>query len=121
MDFRKQNEGLLMKQLHKFYNEGIPWVDLVWQYYPDGVPHASKLCGSFWWRDIMQLSEKYVPLYSITVGTGDSALFWYDKWNGFNMQEKFPRLHSFALDNKSSIGDVIEAHDRTELFELPLS
>jgi hypothetical protein len=37
IDFRKQNEGLLMKHLHKFFNkEDIPWVHLVWRYYPQG-------------------------------------------------------------------------------------
>lgn len=60
MDFKKQNEGLLIKHLHKFYNkEDIPWVNMVWNYYPDGVPHADNLCGSFWWRDIMKLVDLY--------------------------------------------------------------
>ena len=56
LDFKKQNQGLLMKQLHKFYNkEDLPWVNLVWRYYGDEVPHTANLCGSFWWRDIMKL------------------------------------------------------------------
>ena len=76
MDFGKQNDGLLMKHLHKFYNkQDVRWVDLVWQYYSYGVPHASKRCGSFWWRDIMKLVEKYIPLCSVQVGSGDTALF----------------------------------------------
>ena len=31
LNLRKQNDGLLLKQLHKFYNkESIPWVQLIW-------------------------------------------------------------------------------------------
>ena len=122
MDFRTQNEGLLMKHLHKFYNkEDIPWVHLVWQHYPDGVPHASKLCGSFWRKDIMQLAKKYIPLCNIVVGSGDTAIFWHDKWNGAPLLDRFPRLHSFALDNKVSVQKVISAEEVSKLFELPLS
>jgi hypothetical protein len=29
----------------------MPWVKLVWlSDYPNKVPHAENLCGSFWWR-----------------------------------------------------------------------
>jgi hypothetical protein len=31
-----------MKHLHKLYNkEDIPWVKLVWKYYPNGVSQAT--------------------------------------------------------------------------------
>jgi hypothetical protein len=44
-----QNEVLLMKNLHKFYNkEELPWVQLIWaNYYRNGrVPNQAKK-GSF--------------------------------------------------------------------------
>jgi hypothetical protein len=70
LDFSKLNEGLLMKHLHKFYNkQDTPWVQLVWNYYNNEVPHASKLCGSFWWKDIMKLAIKYIPLCKISIGS----------------------------------------------------
>jgi hypothetical protein len=48
MDFKKQNEAPLIKDLHKFDNkENIPWVNLVWQYYEIIVPHAANPGGSF--------------------------------------------------------------------------
>lgn len=49
VDLRVQNQALLLKQLHKFFNKyDVPWVKLVWStYYSDRVPHASKPCGSF--------------------------------------------------------------------------
>lgn len=34
LDIKVQNTGLLLKQLHKFYNrEDLPWVDLIWSTY----------------------------------------------------------------------------------------
>jgi hypothetical protein len=37
MDFQKQNKALLIKHLHNFFNKkDIPWVNLVWNYYPNG-------------------------------------------------------------------------------------
>jgi hypothetical protein len=83
LDFKKQNEALLIKHLHKFYNkQELPWVKLVWNYYPNGVPQATNLCGSFWWRDIMKLVDKYRLICTTTSGFGDTILFWNDKeWN----------------------------------------
>jgi hypothetical protein len=122
LDFEKQNEGLLIKNLHKFYNkEDIPWVHLVWRYYADSVPHASKLCGSFWWRDVMKLADKYRNICSVKIGCGDSALFWSDNWSGKILQDEFPRLYSFAVMVNNSVQDVILVEDRTSLFQLPLS
>ena len=71
LDFRKQNEGLLIKQLHKFFNrEDIPWIKLGWQYYPDGVTQVANLCGSFWWRDVMKLVDKYREFCVVQVHSG---------------------------------------------------
>jgi len=44
VNIRLQNDALLLKHLHKFYNQAdIPWVQLVWfKYYQDRVPHASR-------------------------------------------------------------------------------
>jgi hypothetical protein len=122
LDFKKQNEALLMKHLHKFYNkEDLPWVKLVWSYYPNGVPQATNLCGSFWWREIMKLVDKYRAVCTATAVAGDSILFWNDKWNGILFSEKYPRLHSFALDTLLSVKELIQCQDRTSLFYLPLS
>ena len=50
LNLQLQNQALLMKHLNKFYNkEDVPWVSLLWNtYYHERVPHATKLCGSFW-------------------------------------------------------------------------
>lgn len=49
LDLKTQNEALLIKNLHKFFNKiDIPWVKLVWEkYYSNGkLPNHTKK-GSF--------------------------------------------------------------------------
>jgi hypothetical protein len=50
LDLRIQNKALLIKNLHKFYNQkDIPWAKLLWQaYYNNGqLPHMGNTKGSF--------------------------------------------------------------------------
>jgi hypothetical protein len=63
LDLTTQNQSLLMKHLHKFFNKlPIPWVQLIWdQHYsrdnlpvPDRPPRAS-----FWWKDVLKLLESF--------------------------------------------------------------
>jgi len=61
LDLKSQNEALLLKNLHKFFNRAdIPWVHLVWEkHYKNGrLPNHIKR-GSFWWRDILKLLDKF--------------------------------------------------------------
>lgn len=50
IDIEKQNEALLLKNFHKFFNkEDIPWVQLFWEkHYKNGklLNHVKK--GSLW-------------------------------------------------------------------------
>ena len=80
IDLRVQNQGLLLKQLHKFYNRmDLLWVKLVWTAYYNGlVPHATEPCGSFWWRGIIHLATIYRGVMTVEVGDGSTALFWKD-------------------------------------------
>jgi hypothetical protein len=111
-----------MKHLHKFFNkEDIPWVYMVWRYYPSCVPHASNFCDSFWWRDIIKLVESYRSICIINGKSGDTALLWFDSWNGLDLHTDFPRLFSFALDNTISVREVFQQEDISQLFYLPLS
>jgi hypothetical protein len=61
VNFQKQNATLLIKFLDKYYNKSeVPWVKLVWHaYYQDKIPHDEKLCGSFWWRDVMKQVDNF--------------------------------------------------------------
>jgi len=57
INLQTQNQSLLLKNLHKFFNRiDVPWVHLVWEVrYTNGRPPARTCKGSFWWRDIQKL------------------------------------------------------------------
>jgi hypothetical protein len=70
VNFQKQNAALLIKYLDKFYNKkDLPWVDLLWfAHYQDKVPHEEKLCGSFWWRDVMKQVDNFRGVAAVIHG-----------------------------------------------------
>jgi hypothetical protein len=118
-----QNNALLLKHLHKFYNhDSTPWVQLIWDsYYYETVPHAVTLAGSFWWKSIIKLSDQYRLLTKCAVGNGSSILFWSDLWGDQIFAGQFDRLFSFAKDKLQSIKDFMGADSLLQNFHLPLS
>lgn len=78
-----QNDALLLKHLHKFYNiVDVPWVQLIWsKHYTDKVPHASREVGSFWCKDVLRLSTLFRGFARCTLGDGKSVTFWEDLWS----------------------------------------
>jgi hypothetical protein len=82
MDLKVQNQGLLLKFLHKFFNkQDVPWVMVIWdKYYSEGAPQARRPCGSFWWRDVSCLFDIYRGIKKCTVNLGDTVLFWKACW-----------------------------------------
>ena len=123
IDLKIQNQGLLLKMLHKFYNRiDLPWVNLVWSaYYVDSIPHASDPCGSFWWRDVMQLSPIYRAVTTVQVGDGSTVLFWKDLWHDAILSDNHPRLYSFAMNEDVSVRELLMAPALGQNFSLPLS
>jgi hypothetical protein len=127
VDFQKQNAALLLKFLDKFYNNrDIPWVKLIWHaYYMDKVPHAEQLCGSFWWRDVLKLVYNFRGVAEISIGNGNSFMFWADNWkvDGVSrpIKDRFPRILSFVLDGNMSAAKFYGHENLTDLFHLPLS
>jgi hypothetical protein len=117
-----QNKALLTKHLHKFYNKDVtPWVSLIWNTYYDGaVPHATILCGSFWWKDILKLNGIYRAHSVIQVNMGDSTLFWHDTWDFLGsstpIKDRYLRLFSFVLDDKISVKDFIDDQNHEAYF-----
>jgi hypothetical protein len=90
------------------------------------MPQKNK--GSFWWRDVFKLVDIYrriapykvgdgstmlwdvfklVDLYRwiapYKVGDGSTMLFWLDVWNDHLLQDKFPRLFSYAKNKSISV------------------
>lgn len=84
LDLRSQNEALLLKNLHKFFNKtDIPWVHLVWEkHYKNGrLPNHIKR-GSFWWRDMLKLADKFKGMATVSIADGSSCFLWDDCWRG---------------------------------------
>lgn len=52
----------------------LPWVQLTWNYIyiRPSVPHVRTLVGSFWWRDVMSLSNSFRLFASSKVNMGDT-------------------------------------------------
>jgi hypothetical protein len=61
MKFGTQNDSLLMKSLHKFFNKlNIPWVKLIWEYYySNGKFPRTKKIGYFYWKNVTKLINQY--------------------------------------------------------------
>jgi hypothetical protein len=118
-----QNDALLLKHLHKFYNRAdVPWVKLVWySYYEDKVPHTAREVGSFWWKDVQRLNTLFRGIARCTIGDGRSVAFWEDLWTDGILSNRYPRLYSFALNTNISVNEVISAEGLDDLFTLPLS
>jgi hypothetical protein len=127
VNFQKQNAALLLKFLDKFYNKrDTPWVQLVWfAHYQGKVPHEEKLCGSFWWKDVMKQVDNFRGISVISMGTGDTFMFWQDNWKVDGLARpfmfRFPRLFSYVLNDKMSAQEVYSVEDLLELFYRPLS
>ena len=127
MNLGLQNEALLIKHVSKFYNKvDVPWVHLICNtYYHGRVPHATTFCGSFWWRDICKLMDKFRMVCTVHVHRGDTVLFWSDSWSlgdsSIPLDQRFARLFSFVIDPLISAAEVFDMSELTPLFHLPLS
>src|SRR4051812_11035355 len=81
---------------------------LVWNsHYPDRIPHAADPCGSFWWRDVLQLSPIYRAVTLVSVGDGSSTLFWKDDWLDGVMEDRFQTIFSFAKNLDVSVQGLL--------------
>jgi hypothetical protein len=123
LNLRIQNEGLLLKYLHKFYNKvDTPWVHLLWNtYYTGKVPHTMAPCGSFWWHAVFSLSHIFRGIAVSYVNDGCSTLFWKDKWLSNINSEEFPRAFSYTKNEDISVRDFLTSNQLSLNFSLPLS
>lgn len=97
-------------------------MELIWNtHYNDSIPHAAGLCGSFWWREIIQLMPIYRGVSSVSIGNGETSLFWKDLWCGQVLAEKYPRAYSFATNEDISVCDFLLTNSLSDIFYLPLS
>lgn len=118
-----QNDALLLKHLHKFYNrDDIPWANLMWStHYENKVPHASREVRSFWWKDVLCLNPIFRSFARCTRGNGTTVTFWEDKWGDQVLAVRFPSLVDYARDRDISVRNFMNTEDLDTLFALPLS
>jgi hypothetical protein len=123
INIRTQNEALLIKQLSKFFNKAsLPWVSLIWErYYDNGQLPVMGKKGSFWWKDLLKLLDKFKGLAKVQINNGTSCFLWKDLWADEVLNQKFPELHSFAINNNITYSKAISANQLTNLFHLPIS
>jgi len=124
VNMKSQNVALLIKYMDKFYNHAdIPWVSLTWsKLYSNNSthPHARSPIGSFWWKDIMKLMDKFLLMAKCNTSKDNSVLFWHDNWLQDTVKSSFPQLYSFTKKPKCSLWFFVDQNlDR--LFHLPLS
>jgi hypothetical protein len=69
--------------------------------------------------------DSYMQVASVLPKKGDTFMFSLDKWlfNGSTeiLAERYPKLHSYAMDNKLTAAAVFSCEQMTDLFQLPLS
>lgn len=124
LNLQTQNEALLLKHLDKFFNRNdLPWVNLIWdKHYRDGkLPSTTTPKGSFWWRDLLKLLDKFKGMASVTISDGISCLLWDDLWNGQVRKIQFPELYSFAKNKGISLSNAHATVLVQDLFNLPVS
>jgi len=73
INMKIQNSTLLIKFLDKFYNHAnIPWMNLTWckLYKNSQNPrHVRSHIGSFWWKDVIKLAEKFRSFTTCAIQT----------------------------------------------------
>jgi hypothetical protein len=123
LNLKIQNEGLLLKYLHKFYNKmDTPWVHLLLNtYYTGKIPHAMETVGSFWWKDVCKLMPIFRGIASSSIKDRTSTLFWKDTWLDQVNAEAFPRAFSFVKDEDVSVHQFLSASRLADSFHLPIS
>lgn len=123
MNLNTHNEAMLLKFLHKIFTiDDIPCVNLVWDnYYVNGRLPGQNKKGSFWWRDIIKLLEKFKNMVRVIVGDGSTVSLWDDVWNGVVPAQAFSELYSFANIKRVTFKSAISGSDFIRKFNIPLS
>jgi len=123
IDLKTQNEALLLKQLMKFFNkEDIPWVAFIWEsYYEAGSLPSMAKKGSFWWKDILKLLDKFKGLARVNINNAKSCLLWSDMWNDKVPMIAYPELYSFIKSKNTILAEAKTSDNLLNLFHLPLS
>ena len=93
----------------------LPWVHLIWEkYYSNGkLPNHTRK-GSFCWKDVLKLLDKFKGMATISIQYGESWLLSEDLWLGQVPKIAFSELYSFT---KKPIWTVAAAKASEPLIE----
>ena len=95
---------------------------LIWEkHYANGKLPGRTKKGSFWWRDILKLLDKFKGMASAHINDGATCLFWEDCWSGQPLKQTYPELFLFAKKTEISLKDVLAESQIYGFFYLPLS
>jgi len=76
IDIETQNHALLLKFLDKFYNrDASPWVTLTWSKLYANSQTPLSPSGSFWWKYVLKLFEKFECMASCNPNKGTTVAF----------------------------------------------
>lgn len=102
IDLKTQNTALLLKYMDKFYNHvDLPWVHLTWNNLYNNQqtpPQVKSLSGSFWWKEILKLFDKYKSISVCIPNKGNTLVFWLDSWTDSSMKLRFPQPFFFGQE-----------------------
>jgi hypothetical protein len=77
--------------------------------------------GSFWWRDILKLINKFKGLAVFSLQDGQSCFLWHDLWATDICSQRFPELFSFAKNTMITVSVAATTPLLHDLFHLALS
>jgi hypothetical protein len=63
----------------------------------------------------------YKGIAEVVLGTGESILFWKDLWNGHLLQNQYPHLFSYVVNEDITLYSVLHQKELHDIFHLPLS
>jgi hypothetical protein len=123
LDLAAQNEALLMKNLHKFFNRiNISWVNIVWNshYWDGAIPFLRKV-GSFWWRDVLKTMNTYKGFSRVIIEDGRTTRLWLDQWDNRVPEVAFRELFSFVMNKDITMRQAKDMEYPQNMFHTPMS
>jgi hypothetical protein len=106
IDIESQNNALLLKFLDKFYNQAdTPWVSLTWiKFYANTQtpPQHRSPTGSFWWKDVIRLFDKFESMASCSPNKGEHYIILV--------------RHLVRTSSQRNIPSIILLHQKNKVF-----
>lgn len=97
-------------------------MSLVWEkYYDNGRLPEEVKNGSFWWRDVLKLLDKYKGMARAEVNSGKSYYLWEDLWENEPLSGSFQSYSHLQRRKKITFGEGRAQTPIHSLFNLPLS